>query len=359
MRKLVVVSVHPIHYNDFLFDEIGKAGIDIAVSYANKVLANYPWREQSVYSFPQRNCNYVIGIDWQLIWQAIFSRNTTFIVAGWDTFFKNLLLLTLIVFRKRYLIWTDTIKPQTGRRSLKRAARKIWLNILWRNAYRVLTTGEVGVKAMVAAYSKGVGKIVNFPFATDLKYFNSVPDISGFEAEKIILSSGRLLNSHKGHDVAIRALSTVKDRGYKFKYIIAGAGPDEQKLKTLVKELKLDHQVSFPGWQELAGVKALYAKAHLFLHPSHFDPFPNAVLEAMASSLIVVASDKSGSAVERISDTVNGFLFRDNDSAGLAEIIIDIFRSNIHALEDISKAARATAEKWDVSYNVKIIREVV
>ncbi len=46
MRKLIVVSVHPIHYNDYLFHEIGKSGIDITVSYVNKELANYPWKEK-------------------------------------------------------------------------------------------------------------------------------------------------------------------------------------------------------------------------------------------------------------------------------------------------------------------------
>ena len=359
MRKLIVVSVHPIHYNDFLFHEINKSGIDITVHYANKILANYPWKQKLDYSFPHRNCNYFLGIDWYLIRQAIFSRNTTFIIAGWDTFFKNVLLLTLILFCRRYVVWTDTVKPNAKRIFLKSAMRAWWLGGVWSNAYRILTTGEVGVRAMLKIYSKGINKIINFPFAADLNYFNTTPDLTTFNNEKIILSSGRLLNSHKGYDVAIRALSIVRDKGYKFKYFIAGTGPDEKALKDLIRERNLEEHIILLGWQELPNVKALYAKAHIFLHPAHFDPFPNAVLEAMASALIVIASDQSGSAVERIENGVSGFIFKDNDVAGLAECIINVFRCKINELEATSKAARATSKKWDVSYNVNIIKGVL
>ena len=332
MRKLIVVSVHPIHYNDFLFHEIGKAGIDITVHYANKILVNYPWKEKLDYSFPQRNCKYFLGIDWYLIRQAIFSRNVTFMVFGWDGFFKSVLFLILIFFRRRYVVLTDTVKPNAKRSFLKSAMRAKWLGIVWSNAYRIVTTGEVGVRAMAKVYSKGIDKIINFPFATDLNYFNTTPDFTTFNNEKIILSSGRLLNSHKGYDVAIQALSIVRDKGYKFKYLIAGTGPDEQVLKGLIRELNLEQYIMLLGWQELPNVKELYSKAHIFLHPAHFDPFPNAVLEAMASALIVIASDQSGSAVERIENGLNGFIFRDNDSAGLADCIINVFRSNINEL---------------------------
>ncbi len=291
------------------------------------------------------------------MWQAIFSRNTTFIIAGWDTFFKNILFLALMLFGKRYVIWTDTVKRDARRGLVKGAMRKAWLGVVWKKAYKILTTGEVGVRAMKELYNND--KIINFPFATDLSYFNTTPDFSGFDNAPMILSLGRLLNSHKGHDVAIRALSIVREGGHSFKYYIAGAGPDEQALKNLISELGMEQHVILLGWQELPETKALYAKAQIFLHPAHFDPFPNAVLEAMASSLIVIASDRSGSAVERIENGVNGFLFRDNDIDGLAACIVYVLGSDRDMLERMSKRAGDTSKKWAVSYNVGIINGIV
>ena len=359
MNKLIFVSVHPIHYNDFLFHELNQNGVDINVYYANKILHNYPWKEKLNYTFPYRNCKYTAGIDWQLLGKAVFSSNTTFVIAGWDSFFKNILFLTLIIFRKRYAITTDTVKPKMKRGLLKGTLRETWLNIIWTNAYKILTTGEVGVRAMSEVYKKGIPKIINFPFATDLHYFHTKPEFSGFKNEKIIFSSGRLLNSHKGHDVAIKALSRLKDKGYIFKYFIAGTGPDEQMLKDLIKQLNMTPNVTLLGWQEMEGVRKLYAEAHLFLHPAHFDPFPNAVLEAMASSLVVIASDKSGSAMERITNGHSGFIFKDNDVEGLADILDKIFGYPIARLEEISEAANAVSKQWDVSYNIKVIKEIL
>jgi glycosyltransferase involved in cell wall biosynthesis len=359
MRKLIFVSVHPIHYNDFLFSEVEKSGVDITVYYANKILNNYPWKEKLNYVFAYRNCEYNAGIDWRLLSKAIFSRNTTFVVAGWDSFFKNVLLFALVVFGKRYVISTDTVKLHVQRTGIKSALRAFWLKIILGNAYKIFTTGKIGVAAMEELYGKPTNKIVNFPFATDLRYFNTKPDFAGFAGKKILFSSGRLLNSHKGHDVAIKALQLLKNKGYHFHYSIAGTGPDEQMLKSLVSQLGMEDEVQFLGWQEMESVKKMYAGAHIFLHPAHFDPFPNAVLEAMASSLIVVASDTSGSAVERIDPDVSGFIFKDNDINGLSAAIETIFNFDMEHLLAISTAANEVSKRWDVTRNIAEVSAIL
>ena len=357
MKKLVFISVHPIHYNDFLFHQLDKDGVDINVYYTSKVLTNYPWKQKLNYTFPNKNCKYFLGMDWEVLKLAAFSRNTIFIVAGWDKLFKIVLLLTLILFRKKYVLFTDTMKVNTNRNPIKKALRSVLVNTILGNAYKIFTTGEIGVKTMKQVYNSD--KIINFPFATDINFFNSEPDFSGFTKEKILLSTGRLLNSHKGYDVALHALKLVKDRGLNFKYLMAGDGPDRAMLKTLIENLGLKENVEMLGWQELGGLKELYNKAHLFIHPSHFDPFPNAVLEAMACGLIVIASDKAGSAVERITNKKSGFIFKDNDVTGLADIITEVLGFNQQQLQTISAEAKKVSKKWDITYQVGIVKRIL
>ncbi len=357
MSKLVFVFVHPIHYNDYLFHKIYKEGIDIQVFFTNKSLQNYPWKEKLNYPFPNRNCDYFLGIDWQLIKLAVFSRNTIFIIAGWDTFFKIMLFLTLIIFRKKYVLFTDTIKINGSKNFLKKSVRSLLINTILSNSYKNFTTGEIGVKTMNLVYNSS--KTINFPFATDLNYFSSTPDFSNFSKEKILFSSGRLLNSHKGYDIAIKALKNIKDKGYDFKYYLAGTGPDQKMLEELIRKCGLQEQVFLLGWQELEDIKELYAKSHIFLHPSHLDPFPNAILEAMACGLIVVASDKAGSAVERITDNVSGYIFEDNSVTQLTEKIINVFESPKEKILSISQEAKAVSKKWDVSYHINIIKQTL
>ena len=58
-------------------------------------------------------------------------------------------------------------------------------------------------------------------------------------------------------------------------------------------------------------------------------------------------------------DKVSGFIFKDNDIDGLAAILADIFNLDIPALNEISMAANQVSKKWDVSYNLKIVKEVL
>lgn len=356
MNKLIVVSVHPIHYNDYLFSEIDKSGIDVEVYYTNKSLSEYPWKNRLNYDFKQDNCKYFLGIDWRLIKAATFSNNV-FLVYGWNTFFKNILLLLLILFRRKYVVFTDTFQSDRKRSWVKKTLRDGWLKLIFSNAYQILTTGAVGIRKLGELYSST--KVINFPFTTDTNFFSSTPDFSDFKGMKVLFSSGRLLNSHKAYDVALKGLSIVKDAGYKFQYLIAGVGPDEENIKTMAKDMNLSDDVVFLGWQELDTLKERYAACHLFLHSSHFDPFPNCILEAMASGAIVVSSNGAGSAVERINNGVNGYIFDDNDEKQMAKMVIDVFAMDEKQLSQISREARKTSEKWNVQYNVDLIKKIV
>jgi len=359
MQKVIFISVHPIHYNDYLFSEIYKSGVPFQVYYSNQSLENYPWKQKIMYSFDYHNCHYFLGIDWNLVSKALWNKETLLIVAGWESFFKNFLYLILILTRRKFIVFTDTIKVDQARKPLKAYIRDKWLDVIMDHAHRILTTGEVGVEQMKRQYKKNNNKIKNFPFATDLKYFNTRPEYKDYSQKKRIFSSGRLLNFHKGHDFAIRAMAILKNEGWDFEYVIAGTGPDETMLKNLIEELGLQNHVKLLGWQELDSLRQNYAQAHIFLHPSHFDPFPNAILEAMASGLVVVASDKAGSAVERIINGKSGFIFEDNNMEGLLENLRQLFKFSEKEVSQISAEALMTAQQWNVAFNINVLKEAI
>ena len=72
-----------------------------------------------------------------------------------------------------------------------------------------------------------------------------------------------------------------------------------------------------------------------------------------------MASDKAGSAVERIANNVSGFIFKDDSVDELTETLIKVFNKSAADMETISRAAKAVSKKWDVSYHVNIIKEVL
>ena len=69
---------------------------------------------------------------------------------------------------------------------------------------------------------------------------------------------------------------------------IYGSGPDEISLKVLAEQEKLTDRVHFMGWVDTLDI---WMKIDILLMPSFHEGAPNAVLEALASGIPVLASD--------------------------------------------------------------------
>lgn len=104
-------------------------------------------------------------------------------------------------------------------------------------------------------------------------------------AGEYALVAGRLA-PEKGYDTAIAA---ARQAGIPL--VIAGAGPDEARLR----ELAAGAEVRFTGWLEPRALDELRAGAGVVLAPSRWEePCPYSVLEALAAGVPVLASDCGG-----------------------------------------------------------------
>ncbi len=99
------------------------------------------------------------------------------------------------------------------------------------------------------------------------------------------LVSGRLVEE-KGFDTAIAAA-----RSAEVPLVIAGEGPDERRLRGLAE----GGDVQFTGWLSPAALAQLRERAAVVLAPSRWEePCPYSVLDALASGVPVLASDRGG-----------------------------------------------------------------
>jgi len=79
--------------------------------------------------------------------------------------------------------------------------------------------------------------------------------------------------------------------------------------------LGIDNRVRFLGWQGRAELPKTYLGANLFVYPSRHEGMPNAVLEAMASGLPVLATRIAGN--EDLVSAETGVLVPPEDAAAL------------------------------------------
>ena len=96
----------------------------------------------------------------------------------------------------------------------------------------------------------------------------------------------------------------------------------------------------------------------VLLHPSFSDPFPVAVLEAMASEMVILGSNGCGSVKDRINDGINGYIHPVGSWRLLAKQLETVLRTPtaIHAL---ASQARKTSEEWPVQRGCDVLADVV
>ncbi|MEM1181522.1 MAG: glycosyltransferase family 4 protein [Acidobacteriota bacterium] len=163
------------------------------------------------------------------------------------------------------------------------------------------------------------------PPAVDADAFSApdrpVPDGS----RPLRLLSVGLLEWKKGHDYALRAVRLLLDRGVDVRLRILGGGEWLGALCFMRHQLDLGEHVDIPGPRPHGEVRRELESADLFLHLSVSEGFGNAVLEAQATGLPVVASDADGLR-ENVAHGETGLIVPRRDPAAAADAIESLAR---------------------------------
>ena len=161
------------------------------------------------------------------------------------------------------------------------------------------------------------------------------------------------LIAKKGLATSLRAFATFAAAHPRATFTIAGEGPLLSELQTLTAELGLTDRVSFPGFLSQEKLRALFAAAHLFLHPSELGPdgdqegVPNSMLEAMASGLPVLAT-RHGGIPEAVDHGETGLLGTERDHATIAREMIALTRDPARYAAFSLAASTRTRERFDL-----------
>lgn len=132
------------------------------------------------------------------------------------------------------------------------------------------------------------------PNGINLKHFRKKASVTADpKAPRTILYVGRL-EGRKGVEYLLDAFALLEQREPGVRLIIAGDGPDREKLEQQAEELGLQH-ITFLGFIDEATKKDLLHTADLFCSPAIYgESFGIVLLEAMASGLVTVAGDNPG-----------------------------------------------------------------
>ncbi|MEO1290019.1 MAG: glycosyltransferase family 4 protein [Chloroflexota bacterium] len=150
-----------------------------------------------------------------------------------------------------------------------------------------------------------------------------------FELEKqaIIGVVARLVED-KGVDRAIEAAHIMKQSGQlPAKVMIAGDGPERQKLENLVADLDMQEHVRFFGQLQPEQMADFYQMMDIYVLATNREGCPISILEAMASGVPVVAS-AVGDVPYLVQSGVNGYTIEKPEPSNIAQHIIKIFQTD-------------------------------
>lgn len=141
-------------------------------------------------------------------------------------------------------------------------------------------------------------------------------------ATKHVVAMGRLVQ-RKGFDLLLQAFQLLGVPSCQLH--ILGQGEERQALERQALELGVASRVHFVGFQE--NPAPWLAGADVFALSSHFEGFPNAVLEAMACGTPVAAFACPGGLNELVLPGENGCLAPVGDVQGLAECLDSLLQT--------------------------------
>lgn len=128
----------------------------------------------------------------------------------------------------------------------------------------------------------------------------------------------------KGHDLFVRAAALVAQRFPEARFSIGGGVLEPefyQEIEQLARSLQIEDRVTFEG--PVADLHSYLADATVFVLPSRSEGFSNAIVEAMAAGLPVVATDVGGNA-EAVQDGVTGHIVPPENPQALASAICEV-----------------------------------
>lgn len=177
----------------------------------------------------------------------------------------------------------------------------------------------------------------------------------GFDAETLLVGAVGRLQPEKGFDLLIESTSKLLEQGMTFNLIIAGDGPERDRLEALIHGRGQAGRIRLLG--HCSETIALYQAVDVFVLSSLREGLPNVLLEAMALE-VPVAATRVGGVPRLVRHEDNGLLFPAGDQQALTDAMARLLCDRPLRLR-LGAAGRKTIEQqYSFAQRMQKIRDV-
>ena len=208
------------------------------------------------------------------------------------------------------------------------------LHLIWQRS-SVLVANSAGLKGLASEFDSNA-PIEIIPNGVDLERYAS--NERKWDPPRLLLV-GRLVYQ-KGVDILLEALEGLQSHPWELSLV--GDGPERDTLQSLADQYGISERVHFQSWLDGDALLQQLQEANLFVFPSRHEGMPNAVLEAMACGLPVIASRIAGNE-ELVIHGENGLLVPPEDPDGLRNALAELLENHTRR-EQMGQASRQRVE---------------
>lgn len=376
MKKLAIISTHPIQYYAPVFQLLAKqCSIKVFYTLGESGLKNSydPGFKKSItwdipllsgydYTFVENiakvpSSHYYKGIDNPTLIAEIENfQPTAILIYGWS--YKSH-LKAIRYFSGKIALWfrgdSNLLDEKPG---LKKYARHFFLTWLYRHIDKAFYVGSAN-KAYYEAFGLKAKQLIFAPHAIDNDRFSQdrsqevqhLRDSFHLKKDEYLIVFAGKFEPTKNPEILLTAFVELNKTNVHLLFV--GNGLLETHLKSQVSNLKA-LKIHFMDFQNQSQIPVVYQACDLFCLPSTGETWGLAVNEAMASGKAILVSDRVGCSTDLVKEGVNGAIFKAGNIISLKKKLAALVENPEH-LNEMGKQSANEIKKWTIEKQAQTI----
>jgi glycosyltransferase involved in cell wall biosynthesis len=255
-----------------------------------------------------------------------------------------------------FLFHSEFYSEWVQKRSVARRALHGYMAAVERRVFgsaaRIVAVSEFSARQILARSPDAAGRVRVVPTGVDTTYFCSPSSKAAARAElcithdePIALGVGRLAGV-KQFDRLITGFSAAVARGLRAHLVIAGGGPEHERLEDLIATYGMGDRIHLVGYCDPPRLRAWMQAADLQVCSSAFENLSLAILEGMSCGTPVLGTPGGGT--PELVGAIDPALVLADDHAHSLSDALPGWLSDAARLHDLGQHARALAvERYD------------
>ena len=381
MKKLAIISTHPIQYQIPLFKSLKKKKINSKVFFASKhgivknkidpeFLRKIKWDInsnmlegfKSKFSRIQKYNIDDFRLSYFKIEKELFSGNFEYIlILGWN----NLHYLRAIYFaiknNIKIILRVETNLKLT-KNFFKRFIKKIILKFFFRRVSYFLSIGKLN-KEFYIYHDVEKKKILPAPYFVDNNFFNlklnriKLKNKLKIKKKNIILFVGKLIE--RKNPFEFLKLAELNKNNSNFHFLIIGDGILKKKCVEYIKNYNLKN-ISLIGFVNQKKLREYYKISDLMIITSFYETWGLTINEAFAANVPVICSKSCGASSDLIENGKTGFIYKTGDINYLnkkTKLILNNKKLSLEMIKNIKRKIKNYSLTYTLNSIDKILNE--